>query len=265
MPTRRRYNDAAMVRAVTALVIVLALARGAAARAVEVEVAGVGVDAASGNPVVRLVETARGGNAATRELPIWVGPFEAQAIVMEMQGMAPPRPLTHDLMKRLVERLGGKLTRVEVAELRDSTYIATVHLEGPGGKPVTVDARPSDAIALALRLHAPILVAEDLFRQPSPPTPAAARVWGLTVQDMTPEVAPFFAVPGGGGVLVSDVDTAAPAREVRRGDVITGLDGDPVASVGELARRAAARGGDGSVRLSLRRAGKHLDVTFAAP
>ena len=264
MPARRRYNDGAMVRAVTALVIVLALARGAAARAVAVEVAGVGVDAASGNPVVRLVETARGGGAAARELPIWVGPFEAQAIVMEMQGMAPPRPLTHDLMKRLVERLGGKLTRVEVAELRDSTYIATVHLEGPGGKPVTVDARPSDAIALALRLHAPILVAEDLFRQP-PPTPPPARVWGLTVQDMTPEVAPFFAVPGGGGVLVSHVDAAAPAREVRRGDVITGLDGDPVVSVGELARRAAARGGEGSIRLSLRRAGKQLDVTFAAP
>jgi bifunctional DNase/RNase len=248
MPARRRYNGGAMVRAVTALVIALALARGAAARAVEVEVAGVGVDAASGNPVVRLVETARGGDAGARELPIWVGPFEAQAIVMEMRGMAPPRPLTHDLMKRLVERLGGKLTRVEVAELRDSTYIATVHLEGPGGKPVTVDARPSDAIALALRLHAPILVAEDLFRQPPPPT-LAARVWGLTVQDMTPEVAPFFAVQGGGGVL--SPTWTPPRRRARcvgatssRGS--TGTRWRRSASSRAARRRAAAKAASGS-------------------
>src|SRR5919204_1502299 len=130
-----------------------------AAGPVEVKVDGVMLDADTGSPVVRLVEKAK----THRELPIWIGPFEAQAIALEMHGVPPPRPLTHDLMKQLVERLGGKLTRVVIGELRDNTYFATLHLQRPGGKELTIDARPSAAIALALRFHGPILVAEELF------------------------------------------------------------------------------------------------------
>ncbi|TMA34765.1 MAG: bifunctional nuclease family protein, partial [Deltaproteobacteria bacterium] len=94
-----------------------------------------------------------------RELPIWIGPFEAQAIAAEIQGVPLPRPLTHDLMKRLVESLGARLDRVVIGDLRDNTYFATLHLAGADGKDISLDARPSDAIALALRLHGPILVA----------------------------------------------------------------------------------------------------------
>src|SRR5882672_3422789 len=149
-----------MRRPLLVLVCVAGLhSAAAAAGPVEVKVDGVVLDPDSGSPVVRLVEKAK----AHRELPIWIGPFEAQAIALEMQGVPPPRPLTHDLMKQLVERLGGKLVRVEITDLRENTYFATVHLEGPGGKGFAVDSRPSDAIALALRLHGPILVAEEVF------------------------------------------------------------------------------------------------------
>jgi bifunctional DNase/RNase len=211
---------------------------------------------------VRLVEKAKAG----RELPIWIGPFEAQAIALEMQGVPPPRPLTHDLMKQLVERLGGKLTQVLIGDLKDNTYFATLRLEGPGGKGVTVDARPSDAIALALRLHAPVLVDEELFAKvaASRATPAAAHLWGLTVQDLTPEMAVLFESPGVEGVLVSDVAAEAPARELARGDIITALDDSPVASVNDLTSRAGARAGADPVRLSVRRAGRPLRVSFSA-
>jgi serine protease Do len=129
---------------------------------------------------------------------------------------------------------------------------------------VTVDARPSDAIALALRLHGPILVSDDLFAKAaaSPGEPVAGRLWGLTVQDLTPEIAGFFRVPEAHGVLVSDVASAAPAHEVVRGDVITALDGEAVGSVRELTSRAGARASTSPVRLSVRRGTREIVISF---
>ena len=231
---------------------------------VEVEVDGLGVDATSGSPVVRLVEkTAREG-AARRELPIWIGFAEAQAIILQMQGLPPPRPLTHDLMTQLVERLGGKLREVVIDDMRDGTYVATIHLDGHGGEPLTVDARPSDAIALALRVRARILVSDALLTAgPSGPL-APAHVWGLTMQDLTPEMGVFFQADGSDGVLVSDVAVGGVAHELTRGDVITALDGTPVHSVHDLQTRIAARPGAEPVRLSVRRQGQDVQVQFSA-
>jgi len=197
----------------------------AAADPVEVEVRGVQLDPTTGSPVVQLVEKGKAGRA----LPIWIGPFEAQAIAAEMQGMPLPRPLTHDLMKRLVESLGGRLDHVVIGDLRDNTYFATLHLAGADGKDIAIDARPSDAIALALRLHGPILVADEVFAKSRAThvSPAAAHVWGLTVQDLTPDIAAFFKASAAKGVLVSDVGDDADAHEALRGDVITALDGEP--------------------------------------
>ena len=256
------YNALAMRRSFLALVCLAGLCSAAAAGPVEVKVDGVMLDPDTGSPVVRLVEKAK----AHRELPIWIGPFEAQAIALEMQGVPPPRPLTHDLMKQLVERLGGRLTRVVIGELHDNTYFATLHLQREGGKELTVDARPSDAIALALRFHGSILVADELFaRATAGRASPAAHLWGLTVQDLTPEMAAFFQAPEGRGVLVSDVAAAAPARGMARGDVIVALDDEPVGSVDELTSRAGARAAAAPVRLSVRRAGQPLQVRFQAP
>jgi hypothetical protein len=238
------------------------LAAGAAAGTVEVDVGGMAVDPVSGSPVIQLVEKGKDG----RQLPIWIGPFEAQAIALQLQGVPPPRPQTHDLMRQLVERLGGRLDRVVIEDLRDNTYFATLHLSTPAGRDLAVDARPSDAIALALRLRGPILVDDQLFAKAAtgPGEPVAARLWGLTVQNLTPEIAAFFRVPAARGVLVSDVADAAPAHEVVRGDVITALDGEPVGSVGELTTRAGARQGNGPVRLSVRRGKRDVVVSFEA-
>jgi len=254
------------MRSAVWMVVVLS-ATIAAAAPVEVSVDGVRLDAESGTPVVRLVERLPSGAAARtpRELPIWIGPFEAQAIVLEIRGASPTRPLTHDLMKSLVERLGAKLDRVVIDEMRDDTYFAKLHLEAPDGRAVVVDARPSDAIALALRLHGTLLVSEELFAKAAvgKVNPAAAHLWGLTLQDLTPEIAVFFQVPVSSGVLISDVATKASAQEAARGDVITALDGVPVASLAELTMRAGAREAASPVRLSVRRAGRQIVLTFS--
>ena len=99
-----------------------------------------------------------------RWLPIVVGPAEAQAIALHLERVTPPRPMTHDLIKRFLDALDTTLIRVVVNDLRDNTYFATIDLKQNGGdKPV--DARPSDAIALALRCNAPIFVDENVMKR----------------------------------------------------------------------------------------------------
>jgi hypothetical protein len=245
-----------------ALALVAAATLTWAAELVEVEVQGVRLDPETGAPVVRLVEK----GAGARELPIWIGPFEAEAIALELRGVAAPRPMTHDLLKQVIEALGGRLDRVVIEDLRRDTYFAQLHLVTPEGKELTVDARPSDAIALALRLHGPIVVADSVFAKSLErrPGPAPVRLWGLTLQDLTPDIAAFFEVQGARGVLVADVAAAAPTHDVARGDVITAMDGEPVATTADLAKRADSRDADAPVQLSLRRGKQDVTVRFAA-
>lgn len=97
-----------------------------------------------------------------RVLPIWVGMFEAQAILFKLQNLFFPRPLTHDLLKNVIESLSGKVEYVIITKIQDNTYYAEIHIIKNNTK-VVVDSRPSDAIALAVRLDAPIYVAEDVM------------------------------------------------------------------------------------------------------
>jgi hypothetical protein len=124
---------------------------------VEVVVSRLGLDSTTNTYVVILQE--KGG---PRLLPIWIGQPEAEAIVMQMNGVKRERPLTHDLCKSLILGLGGTLRRVQITKVQSRTYFAELHLSGPGGA-VQVDARPSDSIAVALRLQAPIFAQESLL------------------------------------------------------------------------------------------------------
>lgn len=101
-----------------------------------------------------------------RWLPIVVGNTEAQAIALQLENVAPPRPLTHDLIKNLLESVEAKVARVVVNDLRENTYYALISLK-LNGQNTNIDARPSDAIALALRMHAPIFVSEDVMDKAS--------------------------------------------------------------------------------------------------
>lgn len=124
---------------------------------VEVVVARLGLDSSTNTYVVILQE--KGGS---RLLPIWIGQPEAESIVMHMNHVKRERPLTHDLCRSLVVGLGGTLRRVQITKVEHRTYFAELHITGPAG-PVQIDARPSDSIAIALRLRAPIFAPEALL------------------------------------------------------------------------------------------------------
>jgi len=124
---------------------------------VEVTVAKLGRDASSNSYVVILQE--KGGD---RLLPIWIGQPEAESIFMHMKQVHRERPITHDLCKSLIQGLGGVLRRVQITKVQSNTYFAEMHIVR-GGDVVQIDARPSDSIAIALRLSAPIFAQESLL------------------------------------------------------------------------------------------------------
>lgn len=131
---------------------------------------GLSVDPITNMPIIVLRET-----DGERLLPIWVGVFEANAIALQIESVQTPRPMTHDLLKSVIDELGGRLERVVVCELKDNTFYATLRLRTPRGA-LTIDARPSDAIALALRSGARIFVEEGVIqgaRSQEDPTPEA--------------------------------------------------------------------------------------------
>jgi len=119
-----------------------------------VEVMGVRVEMPSNQPIVLLKEL-----DGARYLPIWLGAAEATAIAFAQQEVLPPRPLTHDLFKDVLMQLGAKLNNIYLTELKDGVFYAQLNFEGGPA----ISARPSDAIALALRIGAPILASEDLL------------------------------------------------------------------------------------------------------
>ncbi|MHB1508533.1 MAG: bifunctional nuclease family protein [Acidimicrobiales bacterium] len=125
---------------------------------VEVRLSRVRVDLTSSTPVVLLQET----EGAHRSLPIFIGPPEAASIALALQGVEPPRPMTHDLMALLLDALGVRLLRVVVTELRESTFYAELQIRA-GERDLAVSCRPSDGIALAARTHSPLYVADDLM------------------------------------------------------------------------------------------------------
>jgi bifunctional DNase/RNase len=124
---------------------------------IEMTIKGLMVDPITNTPIVILKD-----KDGDRVLPIWVGVFEANAIALQIENVATPRPMTHDLLRNIITDLDGQVDRIVVSDLKDNTFFALIHLTVKG-EGVAVDARPSDAIALALRTRAPILVEESVI------------------------------------------------------------------------------------------------------
>src|SRR4030042_2846133 len=123
----------------------------------EVKVKGIVVDPKASNPVVVLVDL-----SGRKVLPIWIGVFEAEAISRGLEDVVTLRPMTHDLMKQILDTFQVSLTRVVINDLKENTFYANLYIN-VGGKELIVDSRPSDAIALAVRVKAPIFVAEPVI------------------------------------------------------------------------------------------------------
>lgn len=160
---------------------------------VEVAVSRIGLDSSTNTYVVILQE--RGG---PRLLPIWIGQPEAESIVMQMNNVKRERPLTHDLCRSLIVGLGGTLQRVNISRVQQRTYFAELQLSGPNG-PLQIDARPSDSIAIALRLRAPIFAHESL----------------LTAIDEDDESASGYTSPPASPPRAADQDASLSAEQLK--------------------------------------------------
>lgn len=139
---------------------------------VEMKIRGLMTDPVTNIPIVVLKDA-----SGETVLPIWVGPAEASAIALEIEKMSTPRPMTHDLIKNLLTGLEARVYKVVVTELRDDTFYAVIWLEG-NGTVISVDSRPSDALALALRMDCPIYVDEEVLKNSKRAASAAESLSG---------------------------------------------------------------------------------------
>jgi bifunctional DNase/RNase len=126
---------------------------------IEVKIRALMMDPNSGTPIIILKDV----NSETM-LPIWVGAYEANAIALEIEKIAPQRPMTHDLLRNLIIEMGARVNRVVVTELRDNTFFAVIEMSTNDGATLILDSRPSDAIALALRADCPIFVDLEVIK-----------------------------------------------------------------------------------------------------
>ena len=124
---------------------------------IEMTIKGLMVDPITNMPIIILRD-----KEGQRVLPIWVGVFEANAIALQIENVTTPRPMTHDLLKNVIADLRGRIDKIVVSDLKDNTFFALIYLS-VGGEVMAIDARPSDAIALALRARAPIFVEEKVI------------------------------------------------------------------------------------------------------
>ena len=151
---------------------------------IQVDILGLSTSPSSGGAYALILKEVNG----LRRLPIIIGAFEAQSIALEMEGIKPPRPLTHDLLKNVMDSLGSTLTDVFINELKDGTFYAKLNLDSQ-----EVDSRPSDAIALAVRYGAPIFVADKVMDEagfvPDNEDAEKHSAPGLTESDQEPEQA----------------------------------------------------------------------------
>jgi uncharacterized protein len=155
---------------------------------IEVRIRGLMMDPATNMPIVVLKDV-----ASDTVMPIWVGIFEANAIAIEIEKVAAPRPMTHDLTRNLMRNLNAELERIVITEIKDDTFYAVLWLR-QGTEAIAIDSRPSDAIALALRADCPIFVAEHVMQSaklntsgpPDGPTAEQLRSWleGLNDEDL---------------------------------------------------------------------------------
>ena len=187
--------------------------------------------------------------------------------MLALHGIKPERPFTHDLIRSIIGQTGNSVDRIVIGDLRDEIYYATIYMDG--GR-YTIDSRPSDAIALAMNMNAPIYVKQNFSsRRPrmglgaGGKIPDTAHALGLTVEQLTPDLAIAFGEPGGRGVLVSEVDSSAKKAGVARGDIVVKVGNSDVKALDDFSRQVA-KVKNGDVTLTLNRDGASRTVTLAA-
>jgi bifunctional DNase/RNase len=240
---------------------------GAGGETVPVELSTVGLDGRTGTPIVVLREPVSGG-----VLPIWVGVMEAQAIALALHGVVTPRPMTHDLMASLITELRAEVDEVVVTDLRNNTYFGMVRLKVAGERKIRdIDSRPSDALALAVRTGAPIRVVKKIlaiapefeFIAPDGPN-QVVQAMGMTVVLATPSLRRQFKLGDLPGIVVTSAYGAARDKGLRRGDVITSINGKAVEEPAEFFDAVRASKPRAPVRVTYWRNGETKTIELPA-
>jgi bifunctional DNase/RNase len=188
------------------------------------------LDPISNQPVVVLADSRE-----ERALVIWIDFFSANAIHLEIQGLKHRRPLTHDLLERIIQQTNAKIHRVVITHFKKEIYYARIEMEREGSR-VKIDARPSDAIIMALKFKAPIFVSKALFNHMAIPLEEHKEVedqYGLSLQELTPSLAQAFSFGSTRGALVADVREGSSAEDdgIERGDIFVEVGGQSVEDV----------------------------------
>ena len=228
---------------------------------IEMEVKGVRLDTIGHNPVVLLAD-----KEEKKALPIWIGLLEANAIDKELKNMTSPRPMTHDLLHSILTQVQVKVKEVKIIDLKDNTYYATLFLTS-NNRVIEVDARPSDAIILALKSKIPILVATKILDEQGialTQKSAHGERFGIRIQELTPALASHFNFKNRKGVLVAEVvpSSVSEVAGIKAGDIITRVNSKEVGSVQEFEVIFDALKSDNSVRILLFRENKSQEVNI---
>lgn len=249
---------------VLASVFLFSPALAAQEETVEMKVRRVVLDPSAQPPTaVVLLESVNG----KRVLPIWIGNQEATSIAIELEKLAAPRPNSHDLIRNILTGVGITLGRVTITDLRNNVYYATISLTLKGQE-YQIDSRPSDAIAVALRMKAPIYASNHVLAKakqlPLLERQELRRTLGIQIQDLTPELASLLEIQVKRGVLVADVEIGGPAFQagIQRGDVILKINGKAIQRASELESLLSAEKKPSQLRIEVLRKGKTTTVVL---
>jgi hypothetical protein len=205
-------------------------------------------------------------------LPIWIDVPEARAIAIEIEQIKVPRPLTHDLIRNILQGLGATLQRATITDLRNSTYFAILSL-AVKGQELQIDCRPSDAIAVALRMKAPIFASTQVLAKskpvPSQPTRSeqTQKRLGIQAQDLTTELANLLESQQQKGVLVTEVALGSSAMKagLQRGDIITKANEQVISSASDLESFIQSMKPSTQVKLEVIKKGKPTTLVIDLP
>ena len=257
----KRYLKIGTIGGLVLFLVMVSANKGIPASFIEMEVKGVRLDPFGQNPVVILVD-----KEEKKALAIWIGPLEASAIDRELNRVTTPRPMTHDLFHSVLGRMKAKVKEVKITDLKEQTYYALLVLVLDKER-VEMDARPSDAIILALKSQAVISVATKVLELQGISLTGKVSLGertGIRVQELTPSLATQFNFKGGKGVLVSEVIAGSPAEAagLKAGDIIVKLNSKEIGKVQEFEDTfGAVKEGD-SVRLTIFGEDKVSEITL---
>ena len=257
----KRYWKIGLAMVLLVSLVLVAISNETPPPFIEMEVKGVRLDTIGQNPVVLLAD-----KEGKKVLPIWIGLMEGSAIDKELKNITSPRPMTHDLLHSILAQVHVKVKEVKIVDLKDHTYFATLFLKLNKGM-IEVDARPSDAIILALKSKVPILVSAKILDEQGialTQKNTFGERYGIRIQELTPALASHFNFKGKKGVLVSEVSPSSKsdASGIKAGDIVIKINSKEVGSVQEFEEMFDTIKAGDLLRILLFREDKFQEINF---